>query len=228
MKIKFEINGKALLGLTLLSAGLAFGDFVSIVDTKGSGGISVPGMTDKDKEEILLESMPVGSVTFRMDAANPSTIYGGTWQLITGDASVRLGNGTVQDSSLKGLSNTPSVPLRAHTHTATQASHSHTRGSMNITGVVTAPGAANMSVGDALTGSGAFATYGPLTEIDDIDSAPNGGSVYRSVDFVASRTWTGSTSASAPAITVNQAGDASDKLDVRGHYITLNVWKRIS
>ncbi len=41
MKIKFEINGKALLGLSLLSAGVAFGDFVTLVDSKGSGGVVV-------------------------------------------------------------------------------------------------------------------------------------------------------------------------------------------
>ena len=39
---------------------------------------------------------PVGSVVMRMDAVNPATLYGGTWQLITGDATITFGNGAAQ------------------------------------------------------------------------------------------------------------------------------------
>ncbi len=227
MKIKFEINGKALLGLSLLSAGIAFGDFVSLVDVKSSGGVVIGGMTEKDKEDLLLESMPIGSVTFRMDTVNPNVIYGGTWELITGDASVRLGDGTLQSSSLQGITNKPTVPLKKHAHMASQGSHKHTRGTMDIYGQVTAPGYGNTSIGYSLSGNGAFANYGALTQLDKIDGGNNQGSIYRAVDFRASRNWTGHTSSEAPSITVNEFGDNDDTLDTRGKYITLNVWKRI-
>jgi hypothetical protein len=39
--MKVEINNKALLAIGLLSASLAFGDFVSVIDSKSAGGISV-------------------------------------------------------------------------------------------------------------------------------------------------------------------------------------------
>jgi len=61
---------------------------------------------------------PVGSVVLRMDATNPSTIYGGTWQLITGDATLTFGNGAAQTGGVTG-SNDVAVPLPAHTHDAT-------------------------------------------------------------------------------------------------------------
>ena len=73
---------------------------------------------------------PVGSVVMRMDAVNPATLYGGTWQLITGDATITFGNGAVQSGSASG-NNNPSVPLPRHGHDATFAGnrvpdHQHT------------------------------------------------------------------------------------------------------
>jgi hypothetical protein len=41
MNIKFEINGKSLAAAILLSAGLAFGNFVSVIDSDSVGGIIV-------------------------------------------------------------------------------------------------------------------------------------------------------------------------------------------
>ena len=61
---------------------------------------------------------PVGSVVMRMDAVNPATLYGGTWQLITGDATITFGNGSAQSGNAIG-NNNPSVPLPYHSHSAT-------------------------------------------------------------------------------------------------------------
>lgn len=61
---------------------------------------------------------PVGSVVMRMDAVNPATLYGGTWQLITGDATITFGNGAAQSGKASG-NNNPSVPLPRHGHAAT-------------------------------------------------------------------------------------------------------------
>lgn len=61
---------------------------------------------------------PVGSVVMRMDAVNPATLYGGTWQLITGDATITFGNGAAQSGTANG-NNNPSVPLPYHSHSAT-------------------------------------------------------------------------------------------------------------
>ena len=99
--MKIELNGKAILALLALSGSLTFGNYVS---TMGQGVIdNTPEYT-------------VGSVVFRMDAENPSDLYGGTWSLIKGDASVYLGNGSLQTGLVEG-SNIQNVPLKAHTHT---------------------------------------------------------------------------------------------------------------
>lgn len=172
--------------------------------------------------------MTVGSVVLRMDDVNPATIYGGTWELIQGDADLRLGNGSNLSGNIEGITNDPSVPLVKHTHTATQAAHSHNRGNMEIYGRISASGYANTSVGYSLSGTGAFAPYGSLTTLDDIDHYLNQGSVYRAVDFRASRNWTGTTNSVAPHITISESGNDNETIDVRGQFVKVNVWKKIS
>jgi len=74
-------------------------------------------LTRKDYvDAAILALNPVGSVVLRMDTIDPATIYGGTWGLITGDASLSFGDGTVQDGLVDLGANEPSVPLLEHTH----------------------------------------------------------------------------------------------------------------
>jgi hypothetical protein len=215
--IEFNININKKLGVALLTACGLF----AMAEHHSTFSGDTPVISQS-------ETMTVGSVVLRMDDVNPATIYGGTWELIQGDADLRLGNGSNLSGNIEGITNDPSVPLVKHTHTATQAAHSHNRGNMEIYGRISAPGYTNTSVGYSLSGTGAFAPYGSLTTLDDIDHYPNQGSVYRSVDFRASRNWTGTTNSVAPVITVEEEGFDNPTIDVRGNYITVNVWKRVS
>ncbi len=214
--IEINLNINKTLGLILLTG---FGVFAA-AEYQSSFSTPTPVISE-------VETMTVGSIVLRSDDVNPSTIYGGTWNLIQGDAALRLGDGRNLSGALEGTTNNPIVPLPKHTHTATQVSHSHNRGNMEIYGNVTAPGYGNTSVGYSLNGSGAFAPSGGLTSLDDIDHYPNQGSVYRSVDFRASRNWTGTTNSVMPSITVAEQGVDDNTIDVRGNYLTINVWKRI-
>lgn len=185
--MEIKINGKSLLAVAFLSMGLAYGQFVSIVDHETSGGMYI------DKE-----TMDVGSVVFRMDAKNPSTIYGGTWQLITGDASIRLGNGSELSANIIGDSD-PVVPLQQHSHSAT------------FTGNALPP----HSHGTNATAKTSIANgYERTTGYPEYQSAA-------SVTAASAGTPTGT-------VTVTSAGTQNATMSVRGSYITLNVWKRIS
>lgn len=115
--INLKLSKKSALLLVGVVSAFAAADFVSFVDAKNSGGIIVDGLTEEQVKKIVLDTMPIGSVTIRIDAVNPNTIYGGSWQLISGDASLRLGNGSALTGAVKGNSNNPSVPLVAHSHT---------------------------------------------------------------------------------------------------------------
>ena len=92
----------------------------------GGQGFSKPITVTEDELNTLPQKVadlgktlfPVGSVVMRMDAINPATLYGGTWVLITGDATVTFGNGAAQTGEPRG-NNNPYVPLPYHSHSAT-------------------------------------------------------------------------------------------------------------
>lgn len=196
--IHFKISKKSIGLITAVLGAFTYANYVSLVDVKNAGGIVIEK-----------ETMNVGSVVLRMDNMNPADIYGGTWQLIEDDATLAFGDG----SNLSGVAigdNDPQVPL---------VEHSHDRGTMEIYGQVSAPGYGDTSVGYSLTGNGAFAPYGGKTVLDKIDGGANQGSIYRAVDFRASRNWTGNTSVE---------GVKNATLDVRGKRIKINVWQRIN
>lgn len=201
--INLKINKK--IGLAILaSVGFfAMADFVSMIDVKSSGGISIDKeLSDSDLEQI----MPVGSVALRMDNINPSAIYGGTWQLITGDAALGFGNGSAQ-SGLSIGDNTPAVPLLEHDHsinhdhpTATTSSdtHSHQITIWNGTGT----GGAKPSGYAIRSSSGGYTTTSDTH--NHTINLPN---------------FSGNS---------GKAGTSNATLDVRGERILVNVWKRIS
>lgn len=87
-------------------------------------------MTNEEVRSIILETIPVGAVVFKMDDLNPSETDGGTWTLITGDASLSFGDGT-QQSGLVSSDNTPVVPIVKHNHSI---EHDHPSVNTNTTG----------------------------------------------------------------------------------------------
>lgn len=198
MKIKFELNGKALLAVGLLSAGLAFGEYVSVINSEEvSYSSAIP------EKEI----QTVGAIVLRTDSTNPADIYGGTWRLITGDASIRLGDGTQQDLTSVSGDNTPIVPLQEHDHTA-------------------------IFSGDALPNH----THNLYTDRNDSGDYHARGSRYGHVGsgyspVVNSGTsWIKGSSAGTPTGTISlaKAGVTNATLNVRGAFITVNVWEKIS
>lgn len=176
-------NGKMLLGMLSLSASLAFGNFVSLVDHKASGGILVEK-----------ETMNVGSVVLRIDKTNPSAIYGGTWELIRGDAALRLGDGSEYNGSVDG-DNQVSVPLPEHDHI--------------FEGQELPPHSHDFS----------------RTRIADVNdhSASNGRWLQANVTLK-----TSAVSAGTPVGTISKEGVSDARIDVRGAYVFVNVWKRVA
>lgn len=194
MKIKFELNGKALLGIALLSAGIAFGEYVSVINAKSSGGIVVSQPESS-----------VGTVVLRMDDVNPSTIYGGTWELVRSDGYLAFGDGSVQSGVPTG-NNMVSVPLLAHSHTASFSgnalpNHSHLT-------------YANGSDSDQHPGGGNYISGSSFWHGKSSHSG-------QSTQAVSAGTPTGS-------VSVNTTGQSDAKMDVRGERLYINVWKRIA
>lgn len=191
-----RVKKSHILLLAGIVSGFTLANFVSLVDAKSAGGIVIEK-----------ETMDVGSIVLRIDNKNPADIYGGTWQLITGDATLGLGSGSDYSSASISGNNDPIVPL---------VEHSHDRGTMEITGQL------NLSTHNS-TGSVQSSTSGAFTPTGrkSYSSNPNNHTtdMYAGASFTGSKTWTGRTSIE---------GVSNATLDVRGARLMVNVWKRIN
>ena len=186
---------------------------------------------------------PVGSVYISFNSADPSTLFGGTWQrlkdtflLANGDTYVAGSTGGSATKTI-AVSNMPahnhSVNANGnHSHTATTSTagnHSHTRGTMNITGYHDA-------------GDDDSSHYGGAFYFTFRSTAHNqrsvGGDTNVAVQFDASRNWTGSTSTAgnhthtlatttngSHTHTTNNTGGGLP-LNIMPPYQTVYMWRR--
>lgn len=202
MDVNFKFNGKTLIGIAILSAGIAFADYVSIIDTKSAGGIIV--------EE---EQLPVGSVTMWTTTTPPkgwlamngqstagypelAKVVGANVPNLSGKFVRAYGGnsaaiGSVQSQSVQELT-FKGNPV---------AGHSHTRGTMNITGNFKFTGNTNRGA------SGAFANVGWHSGHSLHGS--NGNYSGTQTNFNAANSWSGSTSVSGahtPSGTIEGTG----------------------
>jgi hypothetical protein len=189
--MKIELNGKALLAVGLLSAGLAFGEYVSVISSNDvsytSGNLGTP----------IGDIMTVGTVVMRMDDKNPSEVFGGTWELITGDAALYFGNGSNLTGQIVDSNYMENVPLPKHTHTATVSnythSHTYTNPSYSYAGII----AGNQSRRFGDTGAEQLHNYGTSPDTHN------------------------------HTVTLTQEGVDNPQIDVRDARIHINVWKRV-
>lgn len=171
---------------------------------------------------------PVGSIYMSMQHTAPSILFGGTWEALD-DGRVLIGAnntyaaGTVGGSSTRVL-NESNLPRHSHTATTSASgAHSHTRGTMNITGSFDADDLANDTT--APTTTGAFSAYKSNRR-----DAENGKVSGWGFSFDASRSWTGNTSTSSTHthnITVSTEGDSA-AFNIMQPYLSVYMWKRIA
>ena len=141
---------------------------------------------------------PVGSVVMRMDAVNPATLYGGTWQLITGDATITFGNGSAQSGNAIG-NNNPSVPLPQHDHKAghnlsARVVDDHVHGGV--------PARIRVEVGGST---------GTLYSVYNDGSTSPAGRHGHIIDG---------------SVGISNKGTPNPTIDVRGARIAINIWRR--
>lgn len=193
---------------------------------------------------------PVGSVYISFNSADPSTLFGGTWQrlkdtflLASGDA---YAAGSTGGSATKTIGVTNMPPHNhtvnasgSHSHTATTSTagnHSHTRGSMSITGDFS--GVGQKYAGDNPTVNGAFFVKNTANEPQQGVVVSNSGARDDWFGFDASRSWTGSTSTAGSHThtlttatdgnhthTTNSTGDGLP-LNIMPPYQTVYMWRR--
>ena len=162
---------------------------------------------------------PVGSVYISFNSADPSTLFGGTWQRLKD--TFLLANGDSYAPNTTGGSATKNITvnnLPSHTHSiSTDGSHTHTKGNMNISGTFPTDVVSN----DAY--SGAFTNLGGITVTQSADGQDN---FAWKVDFNALRSWVGETSWNGLHSHVIGNTGASLPLNIMPPYQTVYMWKR--
>lgn len=166
-------------------------------------------------ESILSMVYPVGSVYISVNDVSPEKFLGGTWIKISQGRVLQGASGT-QTAGTEVSAGLPNISV------SSDGEHTHTRGSMNITGVVALHDACT-NIGyekGAFFSSGTESTY--LTP-----SCTSGSSSNRYINFSADRNWTGSTSSDGAHSHDAYITDITGKsTTVQPPALLVNIWKR--
>lgn len=165
-----------------------------------------------------LAAYPVGAYYMSSDSTSPAVLFGGTWTQIQNRFIYAAGPGYSVNSTGGSATKTlvkDNIP--SHTHSCGSAgSHTHTRGSMNITGWHDSEDSEGVA-GGAFTISYRASTY---------NMRQQGGTQNTQVNFDASRSWTGSTSSDGShSHSIGSTGKGT-AFDVMPPYIVAYVWRR--
>lgn len=166
---------------------------------------------------------PVGSIYMSLNSADPATFFGGSWDKLE-DGRVLIGANTKYSAGSTGgeFTHTLSVDeLPAHSHSGSvskKGNHTHTRGTMNITGSFIVDDEAGYASGAFYYGSG----------VGDQGATDEGTARYAYFD--ASRSWTGETSAAgnhSHTVTISNTGESKGH-NIMQPYLAVHMWKRVA
>jgi microcystin-dependent protein len=167
---------------------------------------------------------PVGSIYMNINNVDPAAIFGGTWERMpAGRMLVNSGDGfNLNEVGGEKEHRLTEDELASHNHGAGEMAggHTHTRGTMDITGDFVGALQSNFDYGV----HGAF--YHERHET--IGPAGNKGDPRQRVWFKASKSWTGETSESGAHTHNFLPSGKNQPHNNMPPYIVVNMWKRIS
>ncbi len=180
---------------------------------------------------------PIGSIYMSVNAINPGNLFGGKWEQIQNRfllaAGTSYNNGTTGGSA----THTPSGTLSGgavgnHTLTVSEIpAHTHTKGTMNITGQWKIKGDSNNAGVDATaTASGAFSAINETASGSKVEGS--NWSCGTGFNFNAANSWTGETSSVGDGGAHNhpftQPTFTGTVQDTMPPYLAVYMWKRVS
>ena len=174
-------------------------------------------VADLTAESILSMVYPVGSVYISVNDVSPEQFLGGTWVKIS-QGRVLQGASDTQTAGTEVSAGLPNISVSSN------GEHTHTRGSMNITGLFVKRGSGICT--DIAESRGAF--FGDsISGAYEIGSCAGGATSEGVINFSADRAWTGSTSSdgahSHDAYITNITGNSTT---VQPPALLVNIWKR--
>lgn len=136
-------------------------------------------MLRSDVQKTIDAIYPIGALYLSMNNTNPETLFGGTWKQLTADAYLKIVTSGAGETAKGNTDHKISLNQ--------MPGHTHTRGTMNITGTF---GNDIRIAGASLTG----AFYSDNTRSNSYTGyAKDTANIY-AAKFDASRNWTGATS----------------------------------
>lgn len=166
-----------------------------------------------------LAAYPVGAYYVSSNPTSPATLFGGTWVRVQDRMILAAGStytaGSTGGSATKTLS-VANMPTHNHSCSST-GNHTHTRGSMNITGSF-----CSYNVGEFEHADGAFSDYQWTTS----KVAGGNDGTDTKVNFNASWNWSGATSSNGNhQHTIGNNGSGTE-FNIMPPYIVAYVWRR--
>ena len=167
---------------------------------------------------------PVGSIYMNVNNVEPSTIFGGSWERMpSGRMLVNSGDGfNLNEVGGEKEHRLTEDELASHSHGGGEMAggHTHTRGTMDITGDF---------IG-ALQGNFDYGVHGAFyhERLEVVGPASNKGDPRQRVWFKASKSWTGETSESGAHTHNFLPSGKNQPHNNMPPYIVVNMWKRIS
>lgn len=161
---------------------------------------------------------PVGSIYMSVNGVSPETFLGGTWERIQDTFLLAAGSTySAGDTGGEATHTLTTSEMPEHSHTI---SHTHTRGTMEITG-------SSIPLQGKGSGKSVGTTYGAfkITAVGSVDNGTSSATTYiNAIDFAASRTWSGSTSAPSTGSSGNAGNDTAH--NNMPPYLAVYMWKR--
>lgn len=168
-------------------------------------------------ESILSMVYPVGSVYISVNDVSPEKFLGGKWIKISQGRVLQGASGT-QTAGTEVSAGLPNISVSSN------GEHTHTRGSMNITGDIVMHGNGTCTViygvNGAFYGSSKNSSYHTTDCLSGVSSE-------NFAHFSADRTWTGSTSSDgAHSHDAYITGITGNSTTVQPPALLVNIWKR--
>lgn len=177
-------------------------------------------------QQILNMIYPVGSIYMSVNNVSPATFIGGTWTALTDRVLIGAGSSYEVNATGGAASHTHTTAAMALTE-AQIPSHSHTRGTMEITGEMSTVGhTPGITYGihfDGTSFSGALHKGSQAGTTYAIQQY-SGGTRTNSIGFTASKGWTGATS-SVGSNASHSHGNTGSSSNLPP-YLAVYMWKR--
>lgn len=193
--------------------------------------------------DLLDRIYPVGSIYISMNSVDPAELFGGSW-IPLNEGRVLIGANETYSAGSKGGETTHTLTIAempTHNHagtysgsgtTSSAGAHTHTRGTMNITGKLGVSRTFSTQNGLGESSDGAFYTQG-VSGYNMMGANTGSSQVYRFM-FDASRNWSGNTSSNgAHTHTFSVSGSVNNQGSNTPHnimqpYLAVYMWYRES